>query len=491
MDPISAAKMAEADRRAIHELGIPQNALMETAGLKVFESVMQLWGCPRKVCAICGKGNNGADAKIAAEHFKNAGAYVVLVSSPSPGSVPQAENALMDCDLVIDGLFGTGLKKDISGDDAELIALINENKISGSNTARQNYRVVSVDLPSGLNADTGETMGICIDADLTVSFHAVKQGLLTANGINRAGRIIVADIGIPYEPGDLLAGGSISLADHSYVKRSLLLRRTYSNKSDNGRVMLMAGSVSMGGAAVLCARAAIRSGAGLVYLSVPEQLRDHINVAVPEAITLAEAEPAAIDKLGLDAIAAGPGIGLKKRTQLKTLLKTDTRVPLLLDADALNIIAADRSMIKGHVRPIAITPHPGEMARLLGTSVDAVQSDRLSSARKAASAFNAVVVLKGLNTVVSDPNGRCCVVSAGNPSLACAGSGDVLTGIIAALIGQGAALFDAAVSGAFIHGMSSDIVRSIKGETGVSPSDIIEAVPYLIKGCCDGKQKSN
>lgn len=490
MDPISAAKMAEADRRAIHELGIPRSALMENAGLKVFESVMQLWGCPRKVCVLCGKGNNGADAKIAAEHFKKAGASVTIISPDAANALFQLESNLSDCDLVIDGLFGTGLKNEVSQINAEIIGLVNDLKASKYNPARQNYRVVSVDLPSGINADTGEIMGACVNADLTVSFHAVKAGLLTSNGINLAGRILVADIGIPYEQDDFLSGTGVTLADNSYVKRSLLFRRTYSNKSDNGRILLLAGSVSMAGAAVFCARAAARAGAGLVYLSVPEQLQCHINAAVPEAVTLADAGLAEIKKLKLSAIAAGPGMGLRNKALIKGLLRDDARVPLLLDADALNMVASDRSLAKEHARPLILTPHPGEMARLLGTSTATVQNDRLFAARKAASVFNAVVVLKGLNTVVSDPTGRSCVVSAGNPCLACGGSGDVLAGMITALIGQGADMFDAAVSGSFIHGMAADIVRSIKGETGVSPSDIIEAVPYLIKGCCDGKQKN-
>ncbi|MFA5104438.1 MAG: NAD(P)H-hydrate dehydratase [Candidatus Margulisiibacteriota bacterium] len=489
MEPISAAKMAEIDRRAIQELGIPQRTLMENAGLKVFEVVTQLWGYPKKVCAVCGKGNNGGDAKIAAEHFKNAGSAVSVVSVESENTAVLLESALQDCDLVIDGLFGTGLKNAVNGENAKLIQFMNEVKIVKNNHGRQNYRIVSVDIPSGLDADTGESKGACVNADLTVSFHAVKAGLLTPNGINRAGRIVVADIGIPYETGQFSTKNGISFADPSFVKRTLLLRKTYSNKSDNGRVLLIAGSVSMAGAAVLCARSSIRAGAGLVYLSVPKPLQNHVNIAIPEAITLADISLPEIKKLKLSAVAIGPGIGLKKKALLKSLLKAGFSAPMVLDADALNLLALEPSVLNNYQASLVITPHPGELARLLGSTVASIQKDRIAAVRKAASAFNAVVVLKGLNTVVSDPSGRCCIVSAGNPAMACGGTGDALTGIITALIGQGADPYEASVSGAFIHGMSADIVRSVKGETGVSSSDIIEAVPYLIKGCCDGKQK--
>jgi hydroxyethylthiazole kinase-like uncharacterized protein yjeF len=491
MEPISAAKMAEIDRRAIQELGIPQKTLMKNAGLKVFEAVIQLWGYPKKVCAVCGKGNNGGDAKIAAEHFKNAGSVVSVVSVESEDVFSLLESALQECDLVIDGLFGIGLKNDVAGEDAELIQLLNGHKPAKTNPGRQNYRVVSVDIPSGLDPDTGEIKGACVNADLTVSFHAVKTGLLTPNGINCAGRIVVADIGIPYEPGQATDKSIISLADFSSVKKALLKRKTYSNKSDNGRILLIAGSISMAGAAVLCARSAIRAGAGLVYLSVPKPLQHHINTAVPEAITFGDLDLSAIKKMKLDAVAIGPGFGLNRMSFLKDLLKAGLSVPLILDADAINLLAADPSILKKKQISLVITPHPGELARLLGSTVSSIQKDRIAAARKAASDFNAVVALKGLNTVVCDPKGRCCIVSAGNPAMACGGTGDALTGIVTALIGQGADPFDASVSGAFIHGMSADIVRSIKGETGVSASDIIEAVPYLIKGCCDGKQKDH
>lgn len=488
MQPISASKMAETDRRAIQELGIPQKVLMENAGLKVFEAATQLWGRPRKVCALCGKGNNGGDAKIAAEHFRLSGSVVSVISVESEDISSQLEDDLKDCDLVIDGLFGAGLKNDVAGENAELIQLLNGLKVAKNNPCRQKYRVVSVDIPSGLDADTGEVKGACVDADLTVTFHAVKAGLLTPNGISRAGRIVVADIGIPYEANQFSGESKIALADPSFVKRSLLLRKTYSNKSDNGSVLLIAGSNSMAGAAVLCARSAIRAGAGLVYLSVPKVLQEHINVAVPEAITFGDLDLPAIKKMRLDAIAAGPGLGLGKKEYLKDLLNAGLKVPFVLDADALNLIALEPSMLKKKQVSLVITPHPGELARLLGSTVASVQKDRIAAARKAARDFNAVVVLKGLNTIVCDASGRCCIVSAGNPAMACGGTGDALTGIITALIGQGIQAFDACVSGAYIHGTAADIVRSIKGETGVSASDIIEAVPYLIKGCCDGKQ---
>ncbi len=489
MECITKEQMFLADQDAINSHGLTQKKLMENAGLKVFESVINFWGCPQKICVLCGRGNNGGDAKIAAEHFKIHGAEVEIIFAESPNAISSLEKSLKNSDLVIDGLFGIGLNKDISGDNEILVDLINRNKFSDSNPKRLNYRVVSVDIPSGLNADTGQVMGICVNADLTVTFHAPKVGMLTSNGINLCGRIIVADIGIPYKSDFFSFESKVFLADHLIVKRTYKYRKTYSNKSDNGKTLVFASSNSMAGASILCSRSAIRAGAGLIYQFVPRNLQPFINISVPESIVFSYDDLSKLRAINFSAVIAGPGIGRENKSMLKKIIKETKSSTIIFDADALNIIAEDESIIKKINRKVVLTPHPAEMARLLKCSVEEVQNDRIKASNKAAEKFNAVVVLKGLNTVVSEPLGRTCVVSAGNPSLATGGSGDVLAGIIGAIIGQGADVFESAVSGAYIHGMAADIVRSLKGETGVSPLDIIDAIPYFIKGCCDGKQR--
>ncbi|MFA5097873.1 MAG: NAD(P)H-hydrate dehydratase [Candidatus Margulisiibacteriota bacterium] len=476
--PITSKEMKALDRWAIEELGIPQPVLMENAGKKVFDAVKDNIGSPERVCVVCGKGNNGGDARIAARYLKNSGMEVRMFEAEKD-NISALPQMLKGCRLVIDGLFGIGLDRNPEGVYAEVITLIN----SGKRT--EGFKVVAVDIPSGLDADSGNPRGLCVEADLTVTFHLPKVGMVKDFAPSKIGKLVVADIGIPYDNFQCQISNSRSkngpnVIDVEYVKRCLPERRFDCNKGDNGRVMIFAGSKGMSGAAMLAGMAALRSGAGLVYLSVPAEIQNYINVSVPEIITLADVAPKKAASYKLKAAGVGPGIGKGKKRLLKDLIKTDLNCPLIIDADGLNSIADDTAVLLKKKNPIILTPHPGEMARLLGITVEKVQQDRSGTAIRTAKDLDAVVVLKGANTVIADPSGKHLVNRTGNPGLATAGTGDVLTGMICSFAAQGMEAFFAAACAVFVHGLCADTVAVNKGYRGIIASDIIDALPFVI-----------
>jgi len=506
MEAVTSKQMYDIDRRAVEETGIPEIVLMENAGVKVFESIKESFGLPRAVCVISGRGNNGGDGAVAARHLSNAGSDVRFFIVGGKNDLKNSskinisilekvgikvneltktddmsylEETLKNCDLVIDAIFGIGLKDDISGISKDTIDLVNKNKRHSDN--RQNYRVVSIDIPSGIDADSGQIKGVCINADMTVTLHLPKTGLLVSPGLENTGKLVVADIGIPYAPANTKhTSGRFTTANT--IKGLFKFRKTDSNKGNYGKILLIAGSTGMAGAAIMCARAALRSGAGLVYLSVPKSLQNHVNCAVPEAITLSDLSVSKIKAMGLDAIAIGPGLGLSKKRFVKDLIKANLPVPLVIDADALNSISDAPLVLRSRKNPTIVTPHPGELSRMMKLSVNKIQDNRVDTALKAAATYKTIVILKGANTVIADPAGEYHINTTGNPAMAAAGMGDVLTGMITALIGQGITTEDAAIAGTFLHGAAGDVVASLKGETGIIAGDIIEALPYLMKG---------
>ncbi len=473
--------MKSLDRWAIEELGIPQAVLMENAGKKVFDAIKDYIGIPGSICAVCGKGNNGGDAKIAARYLKNSGAKVNVFEAEKD-DVHTLPEILNGCGVVIDGLFGIGLDREADGVYSEIITLINDGR------DREGYKVVAVDIPSGLDADSGEPRGVCVKADLTVTFHLPKAGMFKEGAESKIGRLVVADIGIPYDRSQILNPKSKinsksqipNLIGVEYVKRALPERRFDCNKGDNGRVMIFAGSIGMSGAAMLAGMAALRSGAGLVYLSVPAKIQDRINVSVPEIITLADVAPKKVASYKLKAAGVGPGIGKGKKRLVENLIKTDLGCPLIIDADGLNCIAGSTGVLLKKKNPIILTPHPGEMARLLGSTVEAVQQDRIGTALRTAKDLNVIVVLKGAGTVTADPSGKYFVNPTGNPGLATAGTGDVLTGIICSFAASGMEALSAAACAVFVHGLCADAVAINKGFRGMIASDIIDAMPFVI-----------
>lgn len=272
-----------------------------------------------------------------------------------------------------------------------------------------------------------------------------------------------------------------NFTDIKFVKDCLPQRKKDSNKGDYGKVLIIAGSDGMLGAGILCSRAALRAGAGLVYLGCEKNNADILNISTPEVIVTSDLDISSIKKQRFDVIAIGPGIGLNKKDLVKKIITSDIEAAMVLDADALNSISDDPSILRKRKFPVVVTPHPGEMSRLTKLSVAQIQSDRASCASEFSRNYGTVTVLKGMNTVTASPSGEFMINPTGNPGMAAAGMGDVLTGIIVSLLGQKINAFHAAVCGTFIHGTAGDVVSSLKGETGIMASDIIESIPFVIQ----------
>jgi len=512
MRVVSAAEMRELDRLAIEDYGISGIVLMENAGLKVVEVVRQMLGDVRgKVISVfAGKGNNGGDGFVVARHLFNMGGRVRVFLLAKTGEIAgdagvnlriwekmgqpvytvdqddrldRLRSFLAGSDLIIDAIFGTGFKGLAGQPAAGVIQAIND---SGK-------PVLAVDIPSGLEADSGLAGGPCVRATQTVTFGLPKLGLVQEPGAGYVGKLYVADISIP---------SFLLKAEH--LKRHLLTREVVSNwlaprpadfhKGDCGRVLVVAGSPGMTGAACLAAGGAARAGAGLVTLAVPAGLQKLVAGKLTEVMTAALpatsgqtiSRNALDDLLALaeraDVVALGPGITTHPETAaLVRELLPALRTSCVLDADGLNCLVDHTDIFQHTLVPLVLTPHPGEMGRLTGKTAAGVQKQRLSSTEQAAKAWGAVVLLKGAATIVAAPGGTVYINSTGNPGMATGGSGDVLTGVIAGLLGQGLGALEAAAAGAYLHGLAGDYAARQKGYRGLLAGDILACLPEALK----------
>ncbi|NPV69523.1 MAG: NAD(P)H-hydrate dehydratase [Firmicutes bacterium] len=550
MKLVTAAQMRDIDSWAINQVGVPGPVLMENAGRCVVSATAAMLGGLRgtRVAVLCGKGNNGGDGFVVARHLSNHGCRVTVYvvggsdgikgdaltnlqaltrvleqAHPATGpggallrlvdlSSPEETAAtlsreLAGFDLLIDALLGTGFSGEPREPVASAIGAINAARASGHTGrrgGRGDPRVLAVDVPSGLDSTTGQASGPCVKADVTVTFGYPKAGLVIFPGADYAGEVLVGDIGIP--GGGPALGVRVETVEPAVVASWLGARKRDSHKGAYGRVLVVAGSSGMTGAAALAAGAACRAGAGLVTAGVPEslapvmeaKLTEAMKLALPEAaepveerepvetaaagpgrVTLSRAAAGPIVEFCRDAsvLAYGPGISVTAETRaLTSKLLSTIEIPLVLDADALNCLGGRRDL---EVRqwPTVITPHPGEMARLAGISTAEVQRDRLGVATEFARASGAVVVLKGARTVIASPDGRVFINLTGNPGMATGGMGDVLTGAIAALIAQGLPPFEAAAAGVFLHGLAGDIAADQAGEAGILAGDVLRNLP--------------
>lgn len=499
-----AAEMRELDRQTIEDYGIPGIVLMENAGRGLVTEVIREWGPVGglRFDIFCGKGNNGGDGLVIARHLYNMGAKVAvhIFSKDMKGDAGvnlkaamktgldirpvsrdlKAETACVrHADFVVDAIFGTGLGSEVGGPYRKVIDMINSS-------AR---RVVSVDMPSGVDSDKGRIMGAAVRADMTATFGLPKRGLYLYPGAQMAGLVRVVDIGVPARAVDeasirarLLTATSV----HGLVPE----RRPDSHKGTYGHLFILAGSVGKTGAAVMAARAAMRAGVGLVTVGVPESLNDIFEEKLTEAMTVPLPETPersisskALDKVlseleGKTALALGPGISTNADTaRLVERLIPKVRVPMLIDADGLNILAFDDAPLKKVKVPTVLTPHPGEMGRLLGVLAREVQADRPRAALDLAGQYGMPVVLKGARTLIASPEGDFHINPTGNPGMATAGTGDVLTGIMGSFMAQGLKPMDAAMLGVYLHGLAGDIAARVKGQAGLIAGDLIEAVP--------------
>jgi hydroxyethylthiazole kinase-like uncharacterized protein yjeF len=490
---------------------------MENAGKSVAEFIHSRFPdmAQRRVIVLCGKGNNGGDGFVAARYLRTMGAkpFVYLIGDAAELKSDAASNLkrwkaigklyldkatvkggwapfASEC-LIVDALLGTGARPPLQGKLREVIAAIN-GRDKGS-------IVVSVDIPSGLNADTGETLGAAVLADYTVTFTAPKLGLFLASGARHTGRLIVRELGSPRELIEEAGKSAIRWSEPHEFTAFSAPRDVEGHKGDYGHALIVAGSVGKSGAAVLASWAALRAGPGLVTVATPQPALPLVAARVPEVMT----EPLAATKSGTisehclegnlfenllkgkAALAIGPGLTTQAETQsfVRRAVKKHGAVPVILDADGLNAFAGATSELRASGELICLTPHPGEMARLRGCTSAEVQARRVELAREAAAEWNAVVILKGHGTVTASPTGDAYINSTGNPGMATAGTGDVLTGILTGLTAQyGKGLDYSGYArllsfGVYLHGLAGDIAYAESGEAPLMASDLIQAIP--------------
>ncbi len=510
----TAEEMRRADRRAADELGIGTLLLMENAGRGAADAIERVYGrcAGRRVAIVCGRGNNGGDGFVVARHLAGRGAAIevwligraaaiqgdaaanleILRRAAIPltevtertgaAGIEGLHRALQSADLLIDALLGTGVSGPVSGLLADAIAALNA-------AARP---VCALDLPSGLSADGGALLGPTVRADLTITFGLPKRALFLHPGALQAGRVEVADLGVPR--GWLERGLSVSLLEATDVRAVLPARPADAHKGHYGHLLVVAGSVGKTGAAVLACLGALRAGTGLVTCALPATQQPVVAGRLAEAMTDPLPETAAqtlsakaLDRLHelstrMDAIAVGPGVGLEPETQMvvRELVRTAER-PMVVDADGLTALVGHLEALRGARAARLLTPHPGEAARLLGTSITEVQVDRVESARRLARETGALVALKGAGTVVAAPEGEVTVNPTGNPGMATGGTGDVLTGVAGGLLAQGVAPDAALRAAVYLHGLAGDLVAMERGGVGLLAGDLADAVPAAVR----------
>ncbi|MDD3890086.1 MAG: NAD(P)H-hydrate dehydratase [Syntrophomonadaceae bacterium] len=511
MKLLRADEMKEIDRRASSDFAIPSIVLMENAGIRTVEIADDLLGDPQEksVVVIAGKGNNGGDGLVIARHLINSGASVTtflmsdadaltpdsytnyqILSKMTEDIYPLCKEEDLDklmttvltADLLIDAMYGIGLKGSLNEFDSAIVKIINWS----------NVPVIAVDIPSGVEADTGKVHGEAVIASHTVTFALPKIGLILEPGKNCAGTLSVADISIPAQ---LLQDSNLqnNLIDESMVKSMIKPRLPESHKGTYGHVLVLGGSQGLTGAVIMASHAALRSGAGTVTAALPESLVPAVTAGLVEVMTapLPETRQAAIAIEALPAIGnllgtasvCTVGPGMSRYPEANAILRfvlESSGIPVVIDADGLNALEGDIAVLKDRQIPVVLTPHPGEMARLTGTTIDEVQSNRIEFAREYARQWGVTLVLKGNKTVIANSSGDTYVNITGNPGMATAGSGDVLCGIISGLIAQGLKPQDAAIAGVYLHGLAGDQAAELIGARGLVAGDLINNLPGVM-----------
>ena len=509
---VTAQEMKEMDRLTIESFGIPGIVLMESAGRGTVDALFRHFPDigHMKVGIAAGRGNNGGDGFViarylASEHIElavyllsqrelvrgDAGANLKLLDQmgvpvheiPDLAALESHQARMRECDLWIDAMLGTGLKSDVRGLFKEIIEILNTLQ----------KPVVAVDIPSGLDSDTGRPRGCCTRATVTVTFGLPKIGHIVLPGTEFVGTLEVVDIGIPPAVVDEV-GPKHHLLTREVIRPCFRSRAPQSHKGTTGHLLVIGGSPGKTGAAVMTGRSAMRVGAGLVTIGIPKSL----NTAMESQLTEVMTEPLPENTgqtLGLSAyerimsllenkkgLAIGPGMGTAGPTQnlVKKLIQTSP-VPIVIDADGLNALVGSLECLKGLNVPVVMTPHPGEMARLVGTTPLQVQQERISEARNFATTHNVCLVLKGAKTIIARPDNTVLINPAGNPGMASGGMGDVLTGMIAGLIVQGLPVNEAVNAGVYLHGCAADFLARTMGRVGFIASDVIEILPRQIK----------
>jgi NAD(P)H-hydrate epimerase len=513
---LTAEAMRRVDRAAIERLGLPALVLMENAALGVVEAIGRQYPRAESAAIFCGPGNNGGDGLAVARQLATRG-YAVEIFVADGGRPLQGDAALQlavcrrldlsihqlppdagepalaaalaaarEHDLVVDALFGTGLARPLGGLFARLVEGLNE-------VPRPR---VAVDIPSGLSGSHAEPPGPHLLADLTVTFAAPKVAHVFPPAADAVGELVVTDLGFPARLLEEVeeAEGDLHLLVGEELSGLLPPRERDSHKGDFGHLLLVAGSLGKAGAAVLAARAAVRAGAGLVTAAVPAPILPIVHLGSVESMGLplpagAAAADAVLAALaGKSALAVGPGLGQEAETvaAIRRLVAA-AQLPLVLDADGINAFAGRAAELAARRAPTVLTPHPGELGRLLATSAAEVQADRPGAARRAAAATGAIVVLKGSLTLIAAPGGGVYVNPTGNPGMASGGTGDVLTGILGSLLAQRLDPLDAACLAVYLHGLAGDLALARLRGPSLAAEDLIASLPAAFAELADGK----
>jgi len=514
MKVATAEQMQELDRKAIETYRIPGIVLMENAGRGAVEVISNTFPDlhKKKIAIIAGKGNNGGDGFVIARYLLNQGIAVrvylltdpkglrgdaetnfnifhrmkgEIVSVPSSKDYIKVKRDLEKFDILVDGIFGTGLDAEVRGYYREVIEHLNMS----------HKPIVAIDVPSGLDADTGKPLGTAIRASLTITFSLPKIGHLISPGLNYVGKLKVIDIGIPKR---LVEEEKIPthLLEKEEIQRWLSVpRQPDTHKGDYGHLLVIAGSVGKTGAAVMACQAALRMGAGLVTLAIPKSLNAIVEMKLTEVMTepLPETPKQTLSLRAFSAIIRlcenkraviiGPGLGTFKETQsliLKLIRTLD--LPIILDADGLTALATQPKILPTANRSLILTPHPGEMARLVRSTVKEVLEDRIGLSRNFSQSNHVHLIFKGHPTLITTPKGEVFINPTGNPGMASGGTGDVLTGMIGGLVCQGFDILTSLQIAVYLHGMAGDEGAQEVGEKSLIATDIIEKIPTLLKG---------
>jgi len=519
MKLVTSEQMRKIDKITIEKIGIPGLELMEKAGYGsalLAESILVEKVKNRKIIVFCGKGNNGGDGFVVGRYLSKWGEKVEFyllgkkeeVKGDARTNLKKAidlnlplkevlkEKELpseLKADLIVDAIFGTGFKGKATGLEEKAIQLINSSRI----------KVLSIDIPSGLDADMGLVEGVCVKADSTPTMGLPKVGQFLFPGKSYCGKVEVIDIGVPQ---GLIEEQKINLnlITEQEVKSFLPQRPGDAHKGNCGKVFLIAGSTGMTGAATLASLSCLKAGAGMAILGIPKSLNEIMEIKVTEVMTkplpdVRKKGALALRGLGeimmalkwADCVALGPGLGQHFETvELVRRLVTKIELPMVIDADGLNAIAKDSSILNQSKAPLILTPHIGELSRLISVPIEEIAKNRIRYASESAKRFNCVLVFKGAPTIISEPEGQVYVNPTGNAGMATAGSGDVLTGIIVGLLAQKIMLtkeeikktiLESALAGVYIHGLCGDLAKEEKGEMGMIAGDMMEKLPEAIK----------
>lgn len=492
------------DREAIDRYGIPEELLMENAGLAAFRVLSETVGIAgRRFLVLCGGGNNGGDGLVVARKIRSGGgdARVILLSDPEGymgaartnfeivsrlglslrtlGDAAEAAGDFEHCDAIVDAIFGTGLARPVAGRFREVIERINAC----------GKPVLSLDIPSGVAGDTGQILGAAVQADDTVTFGLPKLGNLLYPGCARGGRLHVTHISFPP---DLYRSEALAAALNE--PPSLPPRDPAGHKGSFGSALFIAGAAAYFGAPYFSAAAFLKAGGGYARLAAPRSVVPVVAQACPEIVfhpmaetaggAIALENEAALAEIarGVDMVVMGPGLSLDAETRrLVRLLTARLDCPLLLDGDGITAVAEDLDCVRGRSAATLLTPHPGEMARLTGCSIREIAGDPVGVLRRTAADLSGIVILKGAHSLIGLPDGRVWINPTGNAGMATAGAGDVLTGAVAALFGLGMPIAEAALGGVFLHGLSGDLAAAQTGPDGMTARDILDFLPEALK----------